>query len=292
MKFPKFSFPSIINILLILPLAFGFSKLSGYFLAPPDSAYQARAPRVMAIPAAQQMTRSVHPQQIARLHLFGKPNVRKKPVKPVVAPVQETRLNLTLRGIAAENDKHDGLAIIQQPNKQEKHFKVGDTVFGLATIKEIYADHIVLLRNGKYETLRLPEQRIAQKFSKPVLQARNRHMPTPEEHVAFMRQEMKKIHKMTLSEMRNPWQYIYFEPAMENGRITGLKLANEDEKEFFARYGLELGDVITSVNGNPLNRGGGVAKAMNILSDGGRFELVINRKGAKKTFTIDSDDEE
>ena len=107
-----------------------------------------------------------------------------------------------------------------------------------------------------------------------------------------MKQEMKKIHKMTLDEMRNPWQYVYFEPAMVDGKIKGLKFTAEEEKEFLARHGLALGDIITSVNGHRLDGGAGLAKAMNILSDGGKLELVVDRHGLTKSFTIETDADE
>ena len=290
MKLPHNLLPTIINLLLVVPLAYGFSVLSEqFFKSQPASKTTTR--QFTTIPASQQLP-STDPGEIARWHLFGRMSAKQAAPKQkkIIAP--DTPLKLVLRGVAAENNRHGGLAIIQKPNREEKYFKVGDNVFGQASLEEIYTDRVILLRKGRYETLRLPEKRINRNGRKPATSKKTRRTITAEQHVAFMKQEMKKIHKMTLEEMRNPWQYVYFEPAMVDGKIKGLKFTAEEEKEFLAKYGLALGDIITSVNGHRLDGGAGLAKAMNILSDGGKLELVVDRRGLTKTFTIETDDDE
>ncbi len=229
-------------------------------------------------------------QRLAALHLFGEAGAPDKntPRVPVDAP--DTRLALTLRGIYATGDKHQGLAIIQNRKKEENYFARGDSVFGLATLEEIHADHVILLRNGRYETLRLPEEWFAVHSAGGVNKRIHKRM-SPEEYVKSMRGEMKKIHKMTLREMQNPWQYLYFEPEIVNGSMTGLKLSAEEEREFLARHGLEPGDIITSVNGIQINGGGGMARALNALSDRDDedpLELTVMRKGKSRSILIEN----
>jgi len=283
--------PVLANVVLVAWVALLFSELLWPFIVdgndvPPAPEY------ITAIDAGQAADKNtITGRQIAAWHLFGKAGAPAAKTNPVPANAPDTKLVLTLRGIYAADDKHLGLAIIQNPKKEEKYFAYRDSVFGLATLEEIYVDRVILLRNGRYETLRLPEERLA--FQAKVSSNKGiRKQMSSEEYVNSMRGEMKKIHKMTLREMKNPWQYLYFEPEIINGSMTGLKLTAEEESEFLARQGLEVGDIITSVNGIQIDGGGGVAKAMNELSDrddDDRLELIIMRKGRSKTIIINND---
>jgi len=100
-------------------------------------------------------------KEIASYHLFGhaeqsRPEVRRS---PTVAP--ETRLKLTLSGVlAASAEQRTARAIIAGPDGHGKSYTIDDRLPGGAVIKEIYPDRVILTRNGKYETLRLPRTRL------------------------------------------------------------------------------------------------------------------------------------
>jgi len=279
--------PVLANVLLATWIALLISDFLWPFIAGnPVPPVPENIPVIKVKPATKKNVTSS--RQIAAWHLFGKTEIPGGKTKPVPANAPDTKLVLTLRGIYATVDKHQGLAIIQNQNKEEKYFAYRDSVFGLATLVEIYVNRVILLRNGRYETLRLPKTRLAIHSKKPPNKGIRKRI-SPEEYVNSMRGEMKKIHKMTLREMKNPWQYLYLEPEMTNGSMTGLKLTAEEEREFLARNGLELGDVITSINGIQINGGGGMARALNALSDRDdedRLELTVMRKGHSKSIII------
>jgi len=281
--------PTLANVLLSAWIALLIADLLWPLIAGnPVAPLPENVPAPVIEPAAKVSVPGE--QQIAAWHLFGATTTpeKKAPRVPVNAP--ETKLALTLRGIYATADKHQGLAIIQNRKKKENYFARGDSVFGLATLEEIHADHVILLRNGHYETLRLPEEWFAVHSAGKVNKRIHKRM-SPDEYVKSMRGEMKKIHKMTLREMKNPWQYLYFEPEIVNGSMTGLKLTAEEEREFLARNGLEPGDIITSVNGIQINGGGGMARALNALSDRDDedpLELTVMRKGKSKSILIEN----
>ncbi|HHH43711.1 MAG TPA: hypothetical protein ENK49_06200 [Gammaproteobacteria bacterium] len=281
--------PTLANVLLATWIALLIADLLWPLVAgKPATPLPENVPVPVIEPAAKVSVPGE--QQIAALHLFGKAGTpdRKTPRVPVNAP--DTKLALTLRGIYATGDRHQGLAIIQNRKKKENYFARGDSVFGLATLEEIHADRVILLRNRRYETLRLPEKWFAVHSAGKVNKRIHKRM-SPEEYVESMRGEMKKIHKMTLREMNNPWQYLYFEPEIVNGRMTGLKLTAEEEREFLARNGLEPGDIITSVNGIQINGGGGMARALNALSDRDDedpLELTVMRKGKSQSILIEN----
>jgi type II secretory pathway component PulC len=105
-----------------------------------------------------------------------------------------------------------------------------------------------------------------------------------EAHVQLVEEQMKEVHKTLLKEMRNPWEHIYYQPVIEKGRIVGLKFSAPEEREFLRQYGLDLGDVITGINGHDLDGGIGLAQAMAALSQSEQLALRIRR--GNKTFTV------
>jgi type II secretory pathway component PulC len=81
---------------------------------------------------------------------------------PTSGVLQQTRLNLTLKGTFAASASKAGAAIIN--NKAgDKIYIVGDTVEG-AIIEDIQPDYVVLEYQGNREMLRLPE---GQRLTKP-----------------------------------------------------------------------------------------------------------------------------
>ena len=77
-------------------------------------------------------------------------------VSPHLGLMQQTRLNLTLKGTFSASSSTAGSAIISTPNASDKIYVVGDNVGG-AIIREIEADYIVLEYEGNREILRLPQ---------------------------------------------------------------------------------------------------------------------------------------
>jgi len=92
-------------------------------------------------------------RQVASLYVFGKAKNKAKSTLPVEkAPV--TRLKLTLIGIIAADEGGISRAIIRIDNKQTAIFSVGDALpTGNAEVYEIQPGQILLMRNGKLESL-------------------------------------------------------------------------------------------------------------------------------------------
>jgi len=93
--------------------------------------------------------------RVAEWDLFG----RAAPVNtaPVTAPTEapKTRLQLTLRGVAASKAGEDAHAIIADPSGRERRYRQGEAVPGGASLAEVHENRVLLLRNGRYETLPL-----------------------------------------------------------------------------------------------------------------------------------------
>jgi len=147
--------PRTVNVALImflLWLAYGYAE---QFIYPQSGSDNPAAIATEPVNIPEQ--NKIDPIKMAGWHLFGIAGTETSK-SPAAINAPETKLKLTLRGIVAESDKHKGFAIIQKPDKKEKHFSINDSIFGLATLEEIYADRVIILRKGTYETLTLPKE--------------------------------------------------------------------------------------------------------------------------------------
>ncbi|HAR60730.1 MAG TPA: hypothetical protein DCS18_11115, partial [Alcanivorax sp.] len=73
--------------------------------------------------------------------------------RPVDAP--DTRLSLELLGLFQTRDRDKSSAIIAEKGKDAELFHIGDAIPGNAELEDIYADRVILRRQGRLETLRL-----------------------------------------------------------------------------------------------------------------------------------------
>lgn len=95
------------------------------------------------------------PDRIAGWNLFGAPPAAAVTAPPPVTEAPKTRLQLTLRGVAASPSVADARAIIADPSGRERHYRPGEAVPGGAELGEIHPDRVILMRNGRPETLPL-----------------------------------------------------------------------------------------------------------------------------------------
>lgn len=194
-------------------------------------------------------------------------------------PVPLTRLDLTLRGLLATDDPKTALAIIQNSTNDEQFFSIGDEVFGLATLKDIQHDRVILQRNGHNEILKLSTERSASAVPTQEIEK------TPP-HNKQLTAPVEADHKALLEAASNPWQVIQWAPVMNGSKITGMKLVAEEEQEFLNRYGLELGDVITSINGHTLKTRDGLAMALKAVADGEGLLFGVQRGETQKQIQV------
>ena len=103
---------------------------------------------------SEQITTAKEQASIDQLNLFGAS--KQELAEKKAASTKITKLRLTLKGIFAISDPKQGAVQIQNDEHQESNFTVGQSVFGKATLYEIYPDRVILYRNGQYETLMLP----------------------------------------------------------------------------------------------------------------------------------------
>ncbi len=100
--------------------------------------------------------RGIDVASITNGHLFG--NAADNGKGANAADATQTSMQLVLTGIIAGSNPHVGFAIVGENATAAKVHAVGDNVPGGAKLHSVYADRVLLDRNGHLEYLLLPRE--------------------------------------------------------------------------------------------------------------------------------------
>ena len=269
----------LVNVLLVVWLAWLSAELT--WLLVPESE-QTEQELSVAPPVVQPAQPRVDERQIANWHLFGVVS-EEKPVQKKALEAPETRLKLTLRGVFATDDGTAGRAIVGDPRGKEEIYAVGDPLPGGAKLSEIYPDRIILERNGRFETLRLPRDRTQSGPAPSGNRSASLSVTSGSAGKAAAFQRYRNEIK------RNPssfMTYVQAAPHREDGKFLGFKLQAGKKADAFAELGLQSGDIVTAINGVQIDSPASGMKAMRSLSDGDTVDVTLLRGGQETSLRL------
>lgn len=280
--------PDIVSLGLIVAIAWALARLTWLAVPTADGASRVAAPASVVTAAAPGRTSAVElADKVAAMHLFGQANVAARGDEPVNAP--ETNLNLTLHGIIAADDPDESRAIIAAGSGSgtAKSYRIGASVPGGATIHGIYADRVILSRNGHLETLKLPREsdsggsRIVRVAPTPSVAARSSIRPSGRPHPVSPRHVPPRLrHIKALGQM------VRAQRAVVNGKLVGYKLYPGSNPAAFLSSGLKPGDVVTEVNGQPLSNPASLMALMAKTGGGKPVSLTVKRDGQTRQIKV------
>ena len=228
---------------------------------------------------------------IKRLNLFGDFSAAPIEEKEVIdAPV--TQLNLTLTGVVASSAKDQGAAIIENRNKQQT-YGIGEKIEGTnASLKEVYADRVIIKNGSANETLMLDgvdyNKNSSQSTSPPRQAPVTRSQPSnrgPE------RRTLSRDAIQASRELQNKpasfVDYIAVSPHRPNGELSGYRVSPGKKPALFKAAGLKSGDVITEINGLDLTNMQQALEAMNMLKELQSLQMSVQRKDELITIYLD-----
>jgi general secretion pathway protein C len=184
--------------------------------------------------------------QLTQAHLLGLYQAKMTAAASANAP--DTQMNLTLKGVLAGGAKISFAIIALGQNGAEDFYGIGDQVSG-AILREVHADRIILERNGRFETLRLPEEFGANTFTAETGGSDTPQFSNPSSPGETLSNIRQKV-------LRNPTTFAEYAipmPYNENGRLRGYKLQPQGDRSLFDSIGLTPDDVIIAINGVELN---------------------------------------
>ena len=255
--------PTLLAVVLVVAIAAQLALLALKFLAPP-----AEAPGVVA---TQGVTSGPNLAGIVNAHLFG--TALQAGVDASSAPA--TNLRLILAGTLAGTDPGQGWAIIGDTAQNARVYATGTTLPGGARLKEVYADRAILERNGRLESLQLP--RLAGGAGMPIAYTQ----APPQQSLADSVRSLVQNDPGALTELIRP------QPVFAGGQQKGYRIYPGRNRAQFASLGLMPGDLVTAVNGAPLDDPNSGLATLRGIGAGGSVTLTIERNGSEQQLTLD-----
>jgi general secretion pathway protein C len=261
--------PGIVAGLAVLGLAWQAAQLTWtvWSLVSPGQSQSGPTPIMNSAPAA---STSVDPQVIANAHLFGVPGATSNFTDPNSLP--QAQVNLVLAGTMAFNDPEAGFAIVGETAANGKFYRVGATINGVARLHSVYADRVVIERNGALETLALPRGPSNALYMRTATPATNETA----ENLRRLANNPQAISNL-----------LRAQPVFANGALKGYRVYPGRDRQQFVRSGLQPGDLVTAINGTNLddpNRGNEI---LNTLTSSTTALVAVERNGVIQQVNLD-----
>jgi len=312
--------PDIIKILLFVGIAYTLISTVWHFISGPDRDGSQQA--VASVDRGQLKTAAVDIQSIIGANIFGDisaaPPVEKE-TETDNEPAKETRLPLTLLGVFQAEHAEDSAAIVAQKGKAGLRYAIDQTMPGNAKLVEVLADHIILRRAGVREKLGFPksdkmissveETEPAQsgqsntsanglratsearravgraKITPPVRTlagqgGRSSANSTPAS--ASTREVVEQYRERLNADPEGTLNSIGVDPVSA-GDAQGYRLGALANSPLLANTGLQSGDVLLSVNGEPVGNIAQDQSRINSVLAGGSARLEVMR-GDRRFF--------
>lgn len=279
--------PVLVLLLLTALLAQSLARLTWDLLPAPTT------PATLSMVASgQPVTHTDRTQQaeIARLsqwHLFGVvPKTLPKPTA-TVTEAPDTRLNLKLRGVVASSEPTAARAIIADGKGKEESYAIDETLPGNAVLREIYADRVILEYRGRLETLRLPKESTAGALAPAAKQSAYRR-PVTQASTADNAALLRQYREALTSNPQSLMNLVSVTPVNDEAshQLKGYRIHPGRDKKLLGRFGLKNGDVVTGVNGVPLNNPIKALEIMRDLTTASSVTLEVERNGVLESFVF------
>lgn len=266
-------------------------RLSWLLLAGPDVA---PGPPPLPLPEAGPRG-SPQAVSVSKWHLFGDPGARIDLAR-LAQQAPATSLKLVLRGTFNEDASEGGYAIVSDEAGVHRRYRVGDSLPGDATLVGIYSGRVLLRRGGVDESLSLPNALPPGSLSgsgatgsssgaaAALPGAAAARGPAPPSFVnpsiSVGMPSLESIRAATGTDISELARQVSVFPVLENGRFAGVRLSVGRDSDLLDRSGLRPTDIITAVNGIPLDGPERSAELMAALRDTRQVTLSVRRDGS------------
>jgi len=269
--------PPGITGVVVIAIAYQLATLTWAFV-PGATPTAAPAPRVVLTSGSAPVSDY---SVLANSRLFGEAAQQpQQPVTPVIdAP--DTTLSLTLKGILSKEGDPNGSVIIANSRNEEKAYFVGQTIEGAdgATLHSVFADRVLLNRNGRLETLRLPKELTsaggsAAGMASPLPQAAPQQPVTLRETITENATRLADIVRLA--------------PHVQEGQVVGFRVNPGRDRATFEALGLQPGDVVTDINGTVLDDPSQGLAVFQALGEATQANVTVLRDGVPQVIVIDT----
>jgi general secretion pathway protein C len=259
--------PQVVTFLLALALAAQLALI----VVGLSSRSRQTAPAAAIAPAAAPLDIG----GLVNAHLFGSAVVTNASGDGANAP--PSSMPLVLAGVLATSDPKQGMAIIGESAATAKVVAVGQQVPGGALLHSVYSDRAIIDRSGVLESVMLP-RRMAGGLAEA---------PPPPPPVA--NNDDATLDRMRRLVSDNPaviGQVMRPQPVFAGGKMRGFRLYPGVNRQAFARLGLRAGDLVTAINGTPLDDKDRAQEIFSTLNSSTDARISVTRNGRQQELTL------
>jgi general secretion pathway protein C len=255
-------------LILLQLLQVGYSLISKPLKSPQP---------VVAASLPRTVRSGVDIQTVVSAHLFGVAVADPSLQDPENAP--QSSANLLLAGTIATQDPKRGIAIISDAGGPSKVYSVGERIGG-ASLHSVYLDHVILDRGGALETLLMPRQVPPSSRATAALRR-----PAADPRTAAA---VDNIRRMVQQDPSILDQVMRVVASYDNaaGKLRGFRAYPGRNRAIFTKLGLKAGDLVTAVNGTPLDDPQRSQDVFNTIQTSDRVTVTVERGGQKQDITL------
>jgi general secretion pathway protein C len=208
--------------------------------------------------------------EITSAHLFGEAHGAAND-----ANAPPTTVQLVLAGVLALPDPKRGLAILGPSAAAAKLYAVGSAVPGGVNLYAVYRDRVLLDRGGIIESLFLP-RRAPLGGVTPAVESANRGSPA--QRLAALAQGNGAL----------MGGLIRAQAVFVGSKLSGYRIfpGGRTSVGAFTQLGLRPGDLITAVNGTPLDDPNRGSEILDTLSSQASATVTVQRNGQSMDLNL------
>ena len=260
--------PQVVTFILALALA---AQLALIVVGMTSRSRQTAPPPAATAPPVSQLDIG----GLVNAHLFGNAVVQNANGDGANAP--PSSMPLVLAGLLATDDPKEGMAIIGESAAAAKVVAVGQQVPGGATLHSVYNDRAVIDRNGALESVLLP-RRAAGTLSAP---------PPPVASAAPPNDAaIERMRRLVSDDPNIIGQVMRPQPVFAGGKMRGFRVYPGANRQAFARIGLRAGDLVTAINGTPLDDKDRAQEIFATLNSSTDARVTVTRNGRQQELVL------
>jgi len=211
---------------------------------------------------------------LVNAHLFGNAAVQ---ASGDAANAPPSSMPLVLAGVLATEDPKQGMAIIGESAQAAKVVSVGAQVPGGAQLHSVYADRAIIDRAGTLESVFLPRRSSAVGPSPA---------PPPVPQAAGNEAMLDRMRRLVNDDPGLIGQVMRPQPVFAGGKMRGFRVYPGANRQAFSRLGLRAGDLVTAINGTPLDDKDRAQEIFGTLSSSTDARVSITRNGRQQDLVL------
>lgn len=264
--------PGLVGAVLVVALAWQLVQATWLLLGATGGGQVAGSNAPQPQPAVS--AGAVDLNALVGAHLFGIASSGPNPAEVNSAP--QTQMNLVLTGTLASADPQKGYAIVGESATTAKTYPTGATLRPGTRLHSVFTDRVILDNGGNLETLALPRQ-----FAGTAAPAR----PPAATAGNGVGDELRRIAET------NPGAFttvVRPQPVFANGVQRGYRVYPGRDRKTFSSLGLQPGDLVTSVNGTPLDDPSRGMEIFNSLNSAAQVSVTVERNGQTQQLSLNT----